>query len=67
MNENLTSKTVINRYLFAMLGVQSLVENWWHIPNRNWNGKTPDEIYQSGPDGQKEVCNYVLRSAEGEW
>ncbi|NBS70583.1 hypothetical protein EBT31_16960 [bacterium] len=60
-------KVEINRYLFAMLGVQSLVELWWHRPNRNWDGKTPDEIYQSGPEGREQVFAYVRKCADGEW
>lgn len=64
MNEVIV-KPMINRYLLAMIGVQSLVEDWWNIPNKNWNGKTPDEIYQSGPDGRLEVYRYVTMCAEG--
>jgi hypothetical protein len=60
-------KVEINRYLFAMLGVQRMVEQWWHIPNRNWDGRTPEDVFQSGHDGREQVYQYVRKCADGEW
>jgi hypothetical protein len=53
-------KVALNRALLAMLGKQSLVERWWHMPNKYWNGDTPESIYQSGPAGRSEVKKYIL-------
>lgn len=50
----------INRYLYLLVGEDmGLVDTWWHSPNREFDMKTPDEVYQSGPEGRKNVYDYV--------
>jgi hypothetical protein len=50
----------INRALFAMLGSPEMVYKWWESPNKEFNGSTPHEIYESGEDGQNTVESYVM-------
>lgn len=60
-------KSMINRYLLSMLGRAELVDDWWIRPNKNWDNKTPNDIYYSGSEGREEVYRYVLSCAEGQW
>lgn len=60
-------KMVINRYLQAMLGYPELVDAWWTSKNKAFDGKTPDEVYQTGVDGRKRVYDYVVGCSDGHW
>jgi len=67
MENSVFVKLLINDYLLGMLGKEELVEEWWHRYNKNWNDKTPHSIYESGPEGRKEVYYYVMKCSEGGW
>ena len=58
-------KVTLNKMLFALIGRNELVEAWWSSPNKGFNSKTPDEVYQSGPDGRKEVARYIFNAYGG--
>jgi hypothetical protein len=60
-------KSDINRHLYAMLGRVELVDGWWDSPNKAFDGKTPDEVYQTGVDGRKRVFEYVISCSDGHW
>jgi hypothetical protein len=60
-------KSDINRYLQSMLGRTELVDGWWYSPNKAFDGKTPDEVYQTGADGRKRVYEYVISCSDGCW
>jgi hypothetical protein len=60
-------KSDINRHLYAMLGRVELVDGWWDSPNKAFDGKTPDEVYQTGADGRKRVFEYVISCSDGHW
>ena len=58
-------KSMINQYLYAMLGRRGLISTWWESPNKHWDGRTPNSVYLTGPEGREEVYQYVLMCAEG--
>lgn len=60
-------KSDINQHLYAMLGRVELVDGWWHSPNKAFDMKTPNEIYQENKDGRKRVYDYVLGCSDGYW
>ena len=47
--------------LFAMLGRQELVEQWWHRPNKGFDGAHPIDV------DPKKVQEYSISKAYGEW
>jgi hypothetical protein len=53
-------KVSLNKYLYALLGRQELVDTWWESPNRAFEGRTPNEVYWSGEDGRKQVAKYII-------
>ena len=65
--ENVIIKSDINQLLQPMLGRTELVDAWWHSVNKAFDGKTPNEVYQTGEDGRKHVYEYVLGSSDGYW
>ncbi len=60
-------KSDINRHLYTMLGRSELVDGWWDSPNKAFNGKTPDEVYQTGAEGRLSVYQYVIGCSDGYW
>ena len=65
--ENVIIKSDINRYLYAMMGSPQLVDGWWDSPNKAFDLKTPDEVYQTGAEGRLRVYQYVLGCSDGYW
>lgn len=57
---NAIVKVALNKHLFAALRHPELVESWWHIENKAFDNKTPDQVYQSGEEGRKQVANYII-------
>jgi hypothetical protein len=53
-------KLALNKILFALIGRHDLVEEWWHSPNRAFDMRTPDEVYQSGMEGRMAVKQYLM-------
>lgn len=62
MNDVVT-KPPLNRILFALLGREQLVHDWWNSANRAFDGQTPEEVYQSGPEGRARVRDYLMAQA----
>jgi hypothetical protein len=61
-------KLDINRYLQSLLGGRTeLIDGWWDSPNKAFDGKTPNEVYQTGEEGRKRVFEYVISSSDGYW
>lgn len=54
-------KSDINSMLKSLLGDDELVERWWVSPNKAFDMETPNVVYQSGVDGQKQVYDYVYQ------
>ncbi len=65
--EGVIIKLDINRYLKSMLGRSDLIDGWWYSPNKAFDGKTPDEVYQTGADGRLRVYQYVIGCSDGYW
>lgn len=53
-------KVSLNKYLYAILGRQELVDQWWESPNKAFGGSTPNQVYWSGEDGRKQVAKYII-------
>ena len=60
-------KSNVNQYLYAMLGKSELVDLWWDKPNKAFDMKTPNEVYQTGSEGRKQVYDYVIRCSNNGW
>jgi len=60
-------KSDINRYLQPMLGRPELVDGWWNSENKAFDGKTPNEVYQTGAEGRLRVYQYVIGCSDGYW
>ena len=56
----------LNEYLFALLGDWSVVEKWWHLPNKAFDGKTPVQVWNES-DGQQKVTDYVMWFCTGDY
>jgi hypothetical protein len=54
----------LNQHLFALVGSDQLVQQWWVTPNRAWQGREPQEIWDHNPD---EVVTYVMRFCYGDY
>ena len=54
------TKIQINRCLLAMLGREQLMYDWWNSANRAFDGQTPEQVYQSGAAGRRQVRDYVF-------
>ena len=56
-------KPPLNRILLGLLGREQLIHDWWNSPNRAFDMKTPEEVYQSGPQGRVQVRDYIMAAA----
>lgn len=54
----------LNQHLYALVGSENLVKQWWMTPNRAWQGREPEEIWARDP---KEVISYVMRFCYGDY
>ena len=64
-DKTMLRKSRVDMHLCAMLGSYELVDKWWNSPNRAFAMSTPDQIWQTGEDGQKEVAAYVYNHSLG--
>jgi hypothetical protein len=60
---DVVTKPPLNRILFALLGREQLVYDWWNSANRAFDGQTPEAVYQSGPAGRIRVRDYLMAQA----
>lgn len=58
------SKEQLDQHLFALVGSDQLVLQWWTTPNRQWQGREPQEIWARNPD---EVVTYVMKFCYGDY
>lgn len=54
------TKIELNLRLFQILGSDELVAQWWHSPNRYWDGATPYSIWTSDPQSVEKYINFFL-------
>lgn len=62
--QRILSKEKINTCLMAMLGRDTLVEAWWHSPNRAFGMNRPENVYIVNP---KEVSDYIMKQVSGDY
>lgn len=60
-------KSDINKLLRKLLGREELVDHWWTSSNMAFDYKTPEEVYQTGPDGRQAIFNYVMTFCIGDY
>ena len=65
--ENVIIKSDINQLLQPMWGRPELVDAWWHSENKAFDGKTPNEVYQTGAEGRLSVYQYAVGCSDGYW
>lgn len=51
--------------LLALLGSQELVIRWWDSPNKAFDMKTPNELWESGE--KETVKDYLIRQFDYSW
>ena len=54
----------LNQHLYALVGSENLVKQWWATSNRAWQGREPEEIWARDPE---EVISYVMRFCYGDY
>jgi hypothetical protein len=47
----------------SMVG-ENLADAWWQQPNKAFEGKTPDSVFEEDPI---KIYTYLVKSAEGDW
>jgi hypothetical protein len=60
-----TIKAECDNMLKAMIGSDEFVKQWWNSSNMAFELKTPQELFESGRDGQSEVYSYLSHHAYG--
>lgn len=60
MADEVIIKLHLNKILYKLLHNQQLVDKWWESPNRAFGDMTPEDVYQSGPEGRKKVKDYLM-------
>jgi hypothetical protein len=58
-------KVQLNKILLALLGSQELVIRWWDSPNKAFDMKTPNELWESGE--KETVKDYLIRQFDYSW
>ena len=58
-------KIHLNKMLLALLGSQERVLHWWDIPNKAFDLRTPNELWNNGE--QETVKNYLLKQFDYSW
>ena len=62
--DSIMTRKELDQHLFALTGSKDLVEQWWNLPNHNWRGRTPAEIFEQDP---KSVEQYIMRFCYGDY
>ena len=53
----------LNRYLMGLLGSEAFVKRWWYSPNVHFKFDCPQEVWDGGDEGKREVISYVMGHA----
>lgn len=54
----MNSKEKLDKFLLSLLGSEELVHKWWNSPNKAFDMKTPQEVFDRDKD---EVKAYVIK------
>jgi hypothetical protein len=57
-------KHELNDLLYRILGSEDLVAQWWHTPNKYWDGSTPYHVWTQDP---QVVERYILTFVKGDY
>jgi hypothetical protein len=57
----------IHRQLLALLGSQTLVEQWWRSPNRAFDMSSPAEVWYQNSQGPERVRKYIAQFLYGDY
>lgn len=57
-------RETLDQHLWALLGSGEAVRGWWQSPNRHWQGRTPESVYETDPEA---VEAYILRHCYGDY
>lgn len=52
------TKRELNDHLFALLGSDELVAQWWHTPNKHWDGRTPYSVWTTHPEDVEKYIKF---------
>jgi hypothetical protein len=55
-------RQTLDQHLWALLGSWEKVQAWWNGPNKHWQGRTPESVYETDPDS---VTQYVITHCYG--
>ena len=58
-------KVECDNMLFGLLGSQKYVEQWWQSQNLGFQLRTPQDVFDSGEEGQMNVWNYLSEHCNG--
>lgn len=58
-----SARHICNSILDSQLGA-TLATQWWHHPNKHWDFRTPDLVWQTNP---QTVINYLLAHLNGDF
>ena len=58
-----SARHICNSILRSLVG-QQLAPEWWHQPNKHWDLKTPDQVWQTNPQS---VIDYLLGQLNGDF
>ena len=59
------TKVDCDKMLFALLGSEKLVNQWWQSANYAFNMSTPIDLFNSSEDGRQAVFNYLSEHCYG--
>lgn len=59
-----STKEHLDQILFALLGKDDLVKKWWKSPNKAFDLKTPEEVFNVD---QKAVITYLINFTTEEY
>ena len=48
----------------SVVALENLADAWWQQPNKAFEGKTPDSVFEEDPI---KIYTYLVKSAEGDW
>lgn len=56
-----------HQQLLALLGSQSLVEQWWRGPNRAFDMASPEDVWYQNSQGPDRVRKYIAQFLYGDY
>jgi hypothetical protein len=57
-------KNRLNIILLSLLGSDELVNKWWSSPNKHWDMRTPEEVFEEDTNS---VIDYLAGQLNGDY